>query len=71
MSNQNCEEAASDNNVGKEDSEHFVTWFINIHNFNIVQRISIKQFIFIKSYFFFDINHVGTNIIHIRDKIYT
>ena len=28
MSNQNCEEAASENNVGKDDSEHFVTWFI-------------------------------------------
>lgn len=31
MSNQNCEEAASENNVGKDDSEHFVTWFININ----------------------------------------
>ena len=38
--------------------------------FNIVQRISIKQFILIQSYFFFHINHVTTNIIHAGDKIY-
>ena len=31
MSNQNCEEAASENNVGKDESEHLVTWFININ----------------------------------------